>query len=183
MNIDQLFVPLENNMQDGIAPEPGVEVRPAILHRLTEVRKTMQISRRAFAAKLGIGLEELRAQEALADVPVSVLKAWARVLGVSVAALVVEQDECLRVPHFARSHANRLMNVATKLRDRSRRRGIQRLAQTFVDQLKEIVPALRQTPSKPPRPDRADGKTRIPAIKPLPESVFTLHRDNGTYGP
>ena len=86
--------------------------------------------------------------EGSVDLPISVLCRWASVLEVPVSELVVEPDECLAPAHLARSQATRLMKLAAKLRDRSRRRNIQRLAQTFVNQLAEILPALAEPPKR-----------------------------------
>ena len=53
----------------------------------------------------------------------------------------MEPEEWLHATHLLRAQAERLMRLAARLRDRSRRRSIQRLAQTFVDQLTEMHPA------------------------------------------
>ena len=70
------------------------------------------------------------------------------------------------------------MKLAAKLRDRSRRRSIQRLAQTFVEQLTEILPSLEQLAKRnhgiPRRSDR-QPPARIP--RGLGEEIFTRHHE------
>ena len=122
-------------------------------------------------------VQELRVKEESADLSIGTLCHWASVLNVPITELVVEPDECLAPTHLAQSQATRLMKVAAKLRDRSRRRSIQRLAQTFVEQLAEILPALEQLARKnhrrPPRPSPTG------TLRPLPTNVFMLRREPG----
>ena len=113
-----------------------------VLHRLTEVRRAMGVPRQVLAQRLGITVQELRVKEESPDLSIGTLCQWAAVLNVPITELVVERDECLAPIHLAESQANRLMKMAAKLRDRARRRSIQRLAQTFVEQLAEILPEL-----------------------------------------
>ena len=174
MSTDQMMDPLANN-DEAILFGPHAPL--PILHRLAAVRRSQGISRRVLAARLGITTDELRIQEETPDVSLSTLNAWAHTLRVPVTELVIEQDECLRAPRMARSQAARLMSVATKLRDRTRRRGIQRLAQTFVEQLFEIDPSLEAVADPSDSPGQGGSKRRVPPIKPLPESVFTSYRD------
>ena len=150
---------------------------PGSLHRLTEVRRAIGVPRRVLAQRLGITVQELRMQEEAADLSLGRLCQWALVLNVPITDLVVERDECLAPTHLAESQATRLMKVAAKLRDRTRRRSVQRLAQTFVDQLAEILPVLEQLAQKHPcRPGRPN---RSPAglARQLSEHVFTRPRE------
>ncbi len=149
---------------------------PVTLHRLTEVRRAMGVPRRVLAERLGITVRELRVKEESTDLSLGTLCQWASVLNVPITELVVEQDECLAPTHLGQSQATRLMKVAAKLRDRARRRSVQRLAQTFVEQLTEILPVLEQLAQKNHRPRRPSRPpTGLPAR--LSEHVFTRRRD------
>ncbi len=128
----------------------------------------------------GISVEELRFKEESTDISVSTLCEWASKLGVPVTELVVEPDEALTPTQLAQSQAARLMKVAARLRDRTKRRNIRRLAQTFVEQLTEILPALAGLGQKNHR------DLRRPSLRPqahvlprLPEDVFKCHGDVG----
>jgi len=156
--------------------ELGSTTPRGVLHRLAAVRKAKKIPRRVLAEQLGITVEELRIKEASADLTISTLCHWASTLNVPVTELVVEPDESLAPTRMARSQAARLMNVAAKLRDRSRRRGIQRLAQTFVEQLAEILPALEELARKNHRHSRRPNRQPPAAVRPMPEHVFTRPR-------
>jgi transcriptional regulator with XRE-family HTH domain len=146
-----------------------------VLHRLATVRRAKGIPRRVLAERLGITVSELRAKEESADLSISTLCHWASKLEVPITELVVEPDESLAPTHLSQSQAARLMRVAARLRDRSRRRSIQRLAQTFVEQLTEILPALEQLARKSHRRPRSTNQP-APAVVPLPEQIFTRHR-------
>jgi transcriptional regulator with XRE-family HTH domain len=143
-----------------------------VLHRLAAVRREKGIHRRELAQRLSISVQELRLMEQSADLSIGTLSQWAAALGVPVTELVVEPDDCLPPTRLAESQATRLMKVAARLRDRSRRRAIQRLAQTFVEQLAEIVPALQQLGEKNHRrAGRVRGQPPA-APRPLPMHVF-----------
>ena len=160
------------NVNDALGPreckgdiELGSTAPRVVLHRLAAVRREKGMCRRVLAKRLGISTAELRAQEESADLSLGTLSRWASALGVPVTELVVEPDDCVPSTHLGESQATRLMKVAARLRDRSRRRAIQRLAQTFVEQLSEILPALQQLgpePSPPRAPQAAALNRRSP---------------------
>ena len=145
MNGPHLHDPSENT-EDIV--ELGAAVPRIGLHRLAAARHEKGISCHAIARQLGISVEEVRLQEEAADLSIGTLSQWAAALKVPVTDLIVEPEEYKHSTRLAKAEAERLMRVAAKLRDRTRRRGIQRLAQTFVEQLAEILPVLnsaRQT--------------------------------------
>jgi transcriptional regulator with XRE-family HTH domain len=158
--------------------ELGATAPRGVLHRLGAVRKAKKVPRRVLAEQLGITVEELRNKEASADLTISTLCHWASTLNVPVTELVVEPDESLAPTRMARSQAARLMTVAAKLRDRSRRRGIQRLAQTFVEQLAEILPSLEELAQKNHRHCRRPNRQPPATVRPMPEHIFTRPRDS-----
>ena len=174
------------NRDDALDPQPckediaGSEATNSsvVLHRLTEVRRALGIPRRVLARRLGTSVRELRAKEKSADLTLGTLCQWAAALNVPVTELVVERDECLAPTHLAQAQATRLMKVAAKLRDRARRRSVQRLAQTFVEQLAEILPVLEQLAQK--NHCRSRRPSQSPASLPsrMSEDVFTRRRES-----
>ena len=157
--------------------ELGTSTPPVVMHRLAAVRRAKEMPRRVLAERLGITVPELRALEASADVPISTLCHWACVLDVPVTELVVEPDETSTPTRLPRLQAARLMKVAAKLRDRSHRRSIQRLAQTFVEQLSEILPDLEQIAQKNHRHSpRANRQARPSLPCRLTEQIFLRSR-------
>ncbi len=169
MNGDEVSdpqVPVEEIVELGSAPPRRA------LHRLAAVRRAKGISRRVLAQRLGISVEELRVKEESADLSLSTLSHWAAKLNGPVTELVVEPDEFLAPTHLGQPKAERLLKLAATLRDRSRSRAVQRLAQTFVDQLAEILPSLEELAQKNygRRPNRQPAPV---APRPLPEHIFT----------
>ena len=164
---------------EGIEPcvdaivELGSTAPPVVLHRLAAVRRQKRIPRRVLAERLGITVEELRLAEQSADLSIGAICRWAEALNVPVTELIVEFDASFTPPRLALPQATRLMQVAGRLLRRTRRRSVQRLTQTFVEQLSEILPALERVaqnnrgrvrrPNRPPRPG---------PLRPLPENVF-----------
>jgi len=149
---------------------------PVVMHRLAEVRRAKGMPCRVLAERLGISVQELRVKEESADVPISTLCYWASVLDVPITELVVEPDKSFAPTRLPRLKAARLMEVAAKLRDRSRRASIQRLAQTFVEQLTEILPDLEQVAQKNHRQPRRSGRPPRTAVPRLSERVFLRRR-------
>ena len=148
-----------------------------VLHRLTEVRRAMGVPRRVLAQRLGISVQELRLKEESADLSLGTLCQWASVLNVPITELVVERDDGLAPTRLGQSQATRLMKVAAKLRDRAKRRSIQRLAQTFVEQLTEILPALEQIAQKNHSHSRRPNRPPTGPPRRLSERIFTERRE------
>lgn len=116
-----------------------------VLHRLGDARKKMGVSWFELARRMGVTVEEIRRQEESEDISISTLKQWSAALEVQITDLIVEPEEWLDAAHLEKPQAERLLQLACKLRDRSRRRSIQRLAQTFVEQLTEMHPELESS--------------------------------------
>ena len=174
-------------MEGNNAPDPqpckgeigkeGLAPSPVVMHRLAAIRREKGMPRRVLAQRLGITVAELRLKEASADVPISTLCRWAAALEVPITDLVVEPEESATLTRLPPVLAARLMKVAAKLRDRSRRRGIQRLAQTFVEQLTEILPGLEQVAQKNYAHLEHPHRQPPAAPRPLSEHVFLKRRE------
>ena len=125
-------------------------------------------------------MQELRQEAESDNLSIGTLSRWALALGVPVTELIVEPKGEFAPTSMAPTQAARLMAVATRLRQRTRRRSVQRLAQTFVDQLAEILPALEQlvqhTPSRFRSATRRVGRS---ALRPLPDDIFLRRREPG----
>jgi transcriptional regulator with XRE-family HTH domain len=114
------------------------------LHRLGEARRQEDVSRRNVARHLGITIEDVRQQECqTADLPLSVLHKWAKVLSLPVAELIEEPDESLPTSLFNRARLVRVMKTAMAILEQTRDPRTKRLARTMVDQLIEVMPELR----------------------------------------
>jgi len=165
MSGNHLHEALETNDDIGLV---GPRIPKSGLHRLAAIRRAKGVSCYDLARQLGITVEEVRRQEEASDLPISTLNQWAAALGVPVTELIVEPEEWLHDTRLAKAQAERLLRLAAKLRDHSRRRSVQRLAQTFVDQLQEIHSALSP-------PANGDGRRVQP-------SATLGHRANGESG-
>ena len=114
------------------------------MHRLCAARRREGISLRNMARLLGITMQDVRQQECKAtDLPLSVLHKWAKVLGLPVAELVQEPGDSLSTPLVNRAHLVLVMKTAMAILERTGDPQTERLAQTMVDQLMEIMPELR----------------------------------------
>ncbi len=92
---------------------------------------------------MNIDVEEVRKHECeTADLPLSVLFAWQKVLEVPVAELLVETDESLASPILQRSRLVRLMKTVFAIRAQAKQESIRRMAETMANQLVEIMPEL-----------------------------------------
>jgi len=119
---------------------PGAD-RP--LHRLHEVRRLQGISRRTIARRLKTDVSQVKSQEdETADILLSTLYQWQDVLQVPVEELLVEAGDELSPPIMKRAQMVRLMKTALAILRRTQQPTIQRMAQTLVDQLVELMPEL-----------------------------------------
>ena len=122
---------------------PVTENSPSPLHRIREVRLQQGISLRSAARQIGRDVRTLRSQEdEHADLRLSDLRRWQKVLDVPIAELLTEAEPPLSQPVLERARLIRLMKTATAIRERSTAIEIQRMAQMMVEQLVEVMPEL-----------------------------------------
>ncbi|HUY35170.1 MAG TPA: hypothetical protein VMV69_20665 [Pirellulales bacterium] len=113
-------------------------------HRIKEVRRQQGVSLRRVAQLLGTEVRELRREEEeTSDLPLSRLYQWQRALEVPVADLLVDSEAPLSAPVMERARLVRVMKTVAAIMEKSQNTSIQRLAQTLVDQLVEIMPELK----------------------------------------
>ncbi len=122
--------------------EVAASQRP--LHRLATVRKQQGISHRNVARRLGVDVPTVIEQEQEeADLPLSVIYAWQRVLDVPVAELLVDTDAPLSPPVMERARLVKLMKTAAAIMEKAHSNSLKRLVTMMVEQLLEIMPELR----------------------------------------
>jgi transcriptional regulator with XRE-family HTH domain len=115
------------------------------LHRVATVRQQQGVSLRSAARQLGTDVRNLRQQEGeTTDLRLSQLLEWQRVLEVPIVDLLIEPGTPLSRPVLERARLVRLMKTVMAIRQQAPSTRVQRLTQTMVDQLVEIMPELAQ---------------------------------------
>ncbi len=113
------------------------------LHRVGTVRRLQGISRRTVARRLNVDVATVKLQEReTADMPLSRLYEWQKVLEVPISELLVEAGDPLAAPVLRRAQLVRVMKTALAMIEVSEQAPIRRMAQTLVEQLVEIMPEL-----------------------------------------
>jgi transcriptional regulator with XRE-family HTH domain len=115
------------------------------LHRVATVRRQQGISLRSLARQSRIDTRELGNQEVeTTDLRLSDLYRWEKMLGVPVCELLLDSGTELSRPIMERARLVRIMKTVKSLVENQESKATQRLAQTLVDQLVEIMPELRE---------------------------------------
>ena len=121
---------------------PADAKRP--LHRLGTVRRQQGVSRRNVARRMNVDLNVVRAQEEeTADISLTVLYEWQKILEVPVADLLVETDEPLSPTVLCRARLIKLMKTASAILEKAESNRIRRMAQMLIEQLVEVMPELK----------------------------------------
>jgi transcriptional regulator with XRE-family HTH domain len=114
------------------------------LHRLAAVRQRQGMSLRSVARQMNVEASVARAQEQeTTDLSLSDLHKWQQVLGVPIAELLVDAGDDLSPPIRKRAQMVRVMKTAMSILELARQPSIERLAQTLVNHLVELMPELR----------------------------------------
>ncbi|HVX11667.1 MAG TPA: helix-turn-helix transcriptional regulator [Pirellulales bacterium] len=114
------------------------------LHRIQEVRQQQGVSLRRVGQILHTDIRELRREEEpAADLPISRLYQWQAALEVPVADLLVDTGVGLSTPVLERARLVRIMKTVAAIQEKAPNTSIQRLAQTLVEQVLEIMPELK----------------------------------------
>jgi transcriptional regulator with XRE-family HTH domain len=144
------------------------------LHRLGTVREREGVSRRTVARRLHTTIAEVKRQEdETVDLLLSTLYEWQKALEVPVSELLADAAEPLSSPVQDRAKMLRVMKTAVTILERTRQTSIQRMAQTLVEQLTDLMPELEGVSPWP-----TVGKSRLPsdygqvAYRRLPDEVF-----------
>ena len=134
----------ENSGREKREEDQVVSLSQRPLHRLAAVRKQQGISQRNIARRLGVDVAAVCEQEhEAADLPLSLLYAWQKVLDVPVAELLVDSDDPLSAPVLERARLVKLMKTAAAIMEKANGNAVKRLVTMLVEQLLEIMPELR----------------------------------------
>ena len=113
-------------------------------HRIATVRRQQGISPRNVARQLNVDIATVRQQEEeSADLPLSVLYQWQRVLDVPISELLVDTDGPLSPPVLERARMVKVMKTVAAIGEKARTPAVKRLVEMLFDQLLEIMPELR----------------------------------------
>jgi hypothetical protein len=113
------------------------------LHRLGEVRRQQGVSPRNMARRLNCDLAAIRKQEdETADLPLSLLYQWQRILEVPIAELLVDSDAPLSPPVLERARMVKVMKTVAAISEKAETPALKRLLQMLCEQLLEIMPEL-----------------------------------------
>lgn len=113
------------------------------MHRISTVRKRQGMSLRSVARNRHVEMRQLRSEEdESADLRLSTLYAWQKVLDVPIAELLVESNDPLSMPVLQRARLVKIMKTVAAIRERTDSEPIQRLTQMLYNQLVELMPEL-----------------------------------------
>jgi transcriptional regulator with XRE-family HTH domain len=116
-----------------------------IMHRVRTVRIQQGVSLRTVSRHTGRDVRSLRVQEdETADLRLSDLYEWQRVLDVPVSELLVESEAPLSRPVMERAQLIRLMKTAAAMLEHAPNTAMRCMAETLVAQLTEIMPELKE---------------------------------------
>jgi transcriptional regulator with XRE-family HTH domain len=113
------------------------------LHRLSTVRRQQGISLRNVARRLNVEMSVVRQQEEeTADLPLSILYEWQKVLEVPIAEILVDCNTPLSPPVMERARMVKVMKTVAAIAEKANTPSLKRLLQMLCDQLLEIMPEL-----------------------------------------
>ena len=125
------------------APVPSNPQPP--LQRIGEVRQQQGTSLRSIARKLNLPMQEVRAQEEpSADMQISDLLKWQKILEVPLADLLIDNHGPLSEPVGKRASMLRVMKTAKAILESTENKSTKRLADMLVKQLVQIMPELAE---------------------------------------
>lgn len=131
------FFPLGGSPPDQKPAQPR-------MHRIREVREQQGMSLRSAARHMNVELRVLRNQEEeSADLTLSDLYRWQKVLDVPVADLLEEQDSPISRPVLERARMVKIMKTAAAILEKAPDLATRRQATMLVEQLVELMPELQ----------------------------------------
>ena len=123
---------------------------PLPLHRISDVRRSQNLSIATLAKRLEMEVETVReAEQPTTDMLLSTLYKWREALDVPAAELLVEPDELPTNPIRNRGKLLRIMKTARTICEDAHENSVKLLAQTLVDQLVDLMPELETVTSWP----------------------------------
>jgi transcriptional regulator with XRE-family HTH domain len=128
----------------GRGDSSGGKGRSRRMHRISTVRQRQGVSLRSVARQLRIDVRRLRAQEdESADLMLSTLYQWQKVLDVPISELLVETNDPLSPVILQRARMVKIMKTVAAILERSESKSIRRLAEMLTEQLTELMPELK----------------------------------------
>jgi len=135
------LAPSRSGGKEGTA-EPRRGIRR--LHRVRTVRRQQNMSLRTAARQLDSNIRETRKlEDETADLRLSELYRWQKVLDVPLLELLVDPDTPLSRPVMERAQMVRVMKTAMAILEIAPTARLRRLAQMLAEQLIEVMPELR----------------------------------------
>ena len=118
---------------------------PRPLHRISEVRQQQGASLRSLSRRMDLTVQEIREQEdPQADLRISDLMKWQRVLEVPLTDLLIDTEGPLSEPVSQRASMLRVMKTAKAIQETAHDRSVQRLSNMLVEQLIRMMPELAE---------------------------------------
>jgi len=141
MNVSS--APSSDSIPSGAASS-GILHIPARLHRIQEIRHQEEISLRSLRCRTGESVYDLRREERqAADLMLSRLNWWKRLLDVPIADLLTEPEAGFSPLVRKRVQLLRIMKTVASIHREASSESLSQLAQALEQQLLEIVPEMR----------------------------------------
>jgi transcriptional regulator with XRE-family HTH domain len=113
------------------------------LHRLAEVRRQQGVSPRNMARRLNCDIAKVRElEDESADLQLSMIYKWQRILEVPIAELLVDSDAPLSPPVLERARMVKVMKTVAAICEKAETPALKRLLQMLCEQILEIMPEL-----------------------------------------
>ena len=141
---------------------------PKSLNCISQVRQRQGMTLRTVARRWNLEINDVRQMEQPnADLRISELHAWQRLLEVPLHELLVDTEGPLSPPVLQRAQLIRLMKTIVTLRDKSTEPEAQHLIERLLNQMIEIMPELKGVGPWHETEERVDH--RSPLVYQLPE--------------
>ena len=148
--------------------ENKASVLPKSLNCIAQVRQRQGMTLRTVARRWNLEINDIRQMEQpTADLRISELHAWQRLLEVPLHELLVDTEGPLSPPVLQRAQLIRLMKTVVTLRDKSNELEAKHLIERLLTQLVEIMPELKDVGPWHETEERIDH--RSPLVYQLPD--------------
>ena len=149
--------------------EKQISEIPKSLNCISQVRQRQGMTLRTVARRWDLEISDIRRMEQpTADLRISELHAWQRLLEVPIHELLVDSELPLSPPVLQRAQLLRLMKTVVTLRDKSVKPEANHLIERLLQQVLEIMPELENVGPWHETEERLDH--RSPVVYQLPEA-------------
>ena len=138
------------SLSDGaVSDDPGsegqVDKSSRRYHRLHEVRQQQGASLRSISRRLNLTVQEARElEDPRADLRISDLLKWQKILEVPLADLLVDSEGPLSEPVNSRACMLRIMKTAKAIQESAHECSVNRLSNMLIGQLVQMMPELAE---------------------------------------